>query len=151
MCYKTLPCGLYLLTAFLVDPFPIQICINSFHLLSSAILCINFFQSALFFFLLICTGQCGGCPAPGTGKTTVARCFAHILRDAGARAGAAFEECIAHQLKEDGVDKFRERCLPCNECTTPQNPFWIVLGGRSTLEFFCYTFVKKNQVSALFF
>uniref|UniRef100_A0A7S4Q8G3 AAA+ ATPase domain-containing protein n=1 Tax=Alexandrium monilatum TaxID=311494 RepID=A0A7S4Q8G3_9DINO len=46
---------------------------------------------------------------PGTGKTTVARLFAKVLRDCSLRSKDAFIECTAQKLKDDGVDEFRKR------------------------------------------
>ncbi|TPX59440.1 hypothetical protein PhCBS80983_g02469 [Powellomyces hirtus] len=45
----------------------------------------------------------------GTGKTTVARLLAEILKDCGLRAGSAFIECTAQKVKDDGVDEFRKQ------------------------------------------
>jgi SpoVK/Ycf46/Vps4 family AAA+-type ATPase len=45
---------------------------------------------------------------PGTGKTTVARLFATILFDSGAREKNTFVEVAAQQAKSIGLDKFRE-------------------------------------------
>ncbi|RLN63252.1 hypothetical protein BBJ28_00018439 [Nothophytophthora sp. Chile5] len=46
---------------------------------------------------------------PGTGKTTVARLFASILRDSKIRRTNTFVECTAQKLKDDGADEFREK------------------------------------------
>jgi len=43
----------------------------------------------------------------GTGKTTVARHIAKILKDSGARRSDSFTETSAQKLKDDGPDKFR--------------------------------------------
>jgi hypothetical protein len=45
---------------------------------------------------------------PGTGKTVVARLLAGIFCDSGLRPKGTFQETTAQQLKEAGVDKFRE-------------------------------------------
>ncbi|OWZ08827.1 hypothetical protein PHMEG_00018571, partial [Phytophthora megakarya] len=44
---------------------------------------------------------------PGTGKTTVARLFANILKDSKIRRNNTFVECTAQKLKDDGADEFR--------------------------------------------
>lgn len=44
---------------------------------------------------------------PGTGKTTVARLFAKLLRDSKIRPTDTFVECTAQKLKDDGADEFR--------------------------------------------
>ncbi|ETP10987.1 hypothetical protein F441_13483 [Phytophthora nicotianae CJ01A1] len=44
---------------------------------------------------------------PGTGKTTVARLFAEILKDSRIRRTNMFVECTAQQLKDDGAAEFR--------------------------------------------
>ncbi|KAE8993282.1 hypothetical protein PF001_g17594, partial [Phytophthora fragariae] len=44
---------------------------------------------------------------PGTGKTTVARLFANVLKDSKIRRTNTFVECTAQQLKDDGAAEFR--------------------------------------------
>ncbi|KAI9318848.1 hypothetical protein DFJ73DRAFT_769718 [Zopfochytrium polystomum] len=44
----------------------------------------------------------------GTGKTTVARLFAQILKDCGARRSSQFADTTAQKLKDDGADEFRK-------------------------------------------
>ncbi|TDH66050.1 hypothetical protein CCR75_007122 [Bremia lactucae] len=44
---------------------------------------------------------------PGTGKTTVARLFANVLKDSRLRSSNQFVECTAQQLKDDGAAEFR--------------------------------------------
>jgi hypothetical protein len=44
----------------------------------------------------------------GTGKTTVARLIAEILKDAGIRSKGTFVETSAQALKDNGPEKFRE-------------------------------------------
>ncbi|KAJ3216818.1 hypothetical protein HDU67_008904 [Dinochytrium kinnereticum] len=46
---------------------------------------------------------------PGCGKTTVARYFAEILRDSKFRTKSTFIECSAQDLKEEGLDKFKQK------------------------------------------
>ena len=45
---------------------------------------------------------------PGTGKTTVARLFARMLRDCGIRQNGSIEEITAQQAKDGGTDEFRK-------------------------------------------
>lgn len=45
---------------------------------------------------------------PGTGKTTVARLFAQILKDSKIRSKGTFVECTAQKVKDDGTDEFRK-------------------------------------------
>lgn len=45
---------------------------------------------------------------PGTGKTTVARLFAQILKDSKIRAQGTFVECTAQEVKDNGTDEFRK-------------------------------------------
>ncbi|KAI9135934.1 P-loop containing nucleoside triphosphate hydrolase protein, partial [Paraphysoderma sedebokerense] len=45
---------------------------------------------------------------PGTGKTTVAKLFAELLRDSGLRGTDTFVQCNAQKLKEDGPEEFRK-------------------------------------------
>ncbi|KAL4165528.1 hypothetical protein KRP22_014238 [Phytophthora ramorum] len=44
---------------------------------------------------------------PGTGKTTVARLFANVLKDSKIRPTNTFVECSAQKLKDDGAAEFR--------------------------------------------
>eukprot|EP00727_Mastigamoeba_balamuthi_P005898 m51a1_g1928 hypothetical protein (3697) ;mRNA; f:880111-891708 len=44
---------------------------------------------------------------PGTGKTTVARLLAEILRDSGMRKKSSFVECTSQKVKDDGSSEFR--------------------------------------------
>ncbi|POM71654.1 Hypothetical protein PHPALM_11746, partial [Phytophthora palmivora] len=44
---------------------------------------------------------------PGTGKTTVARLFANVLKDSKIRRTNTFVECTAQKLKDDGAAEFR--------------------------------------------
>ncbi|KAG7398349.1 hypothetical protein PHYBOEH_011257 [Phytophthora boehmeriae] len=44
---------------------------------------------------------------PGTGKTTVARLFARVMKDSQIRRASTFVECTAQQLKDNGADEFR--------------------------------------------
>lgn len=44
-----------------------------------------------------------------SGKTTVARLFAEILKDSGMRPKGTFIECTAQELKDEGPDKFRAK------------------------------------------
>ncbi|GMF43657.1 unnamed protein product [Phytophthora fragariaefolia] len=44
---------------------------------------------------------------PGTGKTTVARMFANLLKDSQIRRTHTFVECTAQTLKDDGAAEFR--------------------------------------------
>ncbi|RLN36908.1 hypothetical protein BBO99_00005556 [Phytophthora kernoviae] len=44
---------------------------------------------------------------PGTGKTTVARLFAQVMKDSQIRRANTFVECTAQQLKDNGADEFR--------------------------------------------
>ncbi|KAG6592606.1 Serine/threonine-protein kinase mph1 [Phytophthora cinnamomi] len=46
---------------------------------------------------------------PGTGKTTVARLFADVLKDSNIRRANTCMECTAQQLKDDGADEFRSK------------------------------------------
>ncbi|CAI5725446.1 unnamed protein product [Peronospora destructor] len=46
---------------------------------------------------------------PGTGKTTVARLFADVLRDSKIRRTNTFIECTAQMLKDKGADEFRSK------------------------------------------
>ncbi|KAJ3067513.1 M-phase phosphoprotein 8 [Podochytrium sp. JEL0797] len=45
---------------------------------------------------------------PGTGKTTVAKLFAQILKDSNMRPSGTFIHTSARKLKDDGADKFME-------------------------------------------
>ncbi|SPR01593.1 unnamed protein product (mitochondrion) [Plasmodiophora brassicae] len=54
---------------------------------------------------------------PGTGKTTVARLFAQILKDCGMRRSETFIELTAQKLKDDGVDEFRKAIKSCGNGT----------------------------------
>jgi replication-associated recombination protein RarA len=44
---------------------------------------------------------------PGTGKTTVARLFADVLKNSRIRRTSTFVECTAQKVKDDGADEFR--------------------------------------------
>uniref|UniRef100_A0AAV1UG65 AAA+ ATPase domain-containing protein n=1 Tax=Peronospora matthiolae TaxID=2874970 RepID=A0AAV1UG65_9STRA len=44
---------------------------------------------------------------PGTGKTTVARLFANVLKDSKIRRTNTFVECTAQKVKDDGAAEFR--------------------------------------------
>ncbi|RMX65665.1 hypothetical protein KXD40_008073 [Peronospora effusa] len=46
---------------------------------------------------------------PGTGKTTVARLFADVLKDSKIRQTNTFIECTAQMLKDKGADEFRSK------------------------------------------
>ncbi|ETI29722.1 hypothetical protein L914_21561 [Phytophthora nicotianae] len=46
---------------------------------------------------------------PGTGKTTVARHFAQVLKDSQIRQAGTFIECTAQQLKDGGANAFRTK------------------------------------------
>ncbi|KAG1712488.1 hypothetical protein DVH05_000232 [Phytophthora capsici] len=46
---------------------------------------------------------------PGTGKTTVARLFAKVLKDSKIRPTNTFVECTAQKLKDEGADGFRSK------------------------------------------
>lgn len=81
-----------------------------------------------------------GSPGAGTGKTTVARLFARILHDAGARKAATFKECVATQLKEMGVDKFRAQGPAGGPPTALASGFGAPLGPRSQFPAPSHTF-----------
>ncbi|ORY39360.1 hypothetical protein BCR33DRAFT_788369 [Rhizoclosmatium globosum] len=49
---------------------------------------------------------------PGTGKTTVARLFAKILKDSGMRSSDTFIQTSARKLKDEGADKFMSETVP---------------------------------------